>query len=253
MSRMLAKIFTIDSLEVKEVAENFFKSLELQQLSPQKIGEYEPLKLDYTLEGAVNMWTQEGDGCYVEGIGMTGKAGGMIGKTKEPQFRFDMNWWRCPHKTYVNYIHFFFPVKTFKKYQGNIESLFRETISITKAIYGYITHYVPLDRQHVTGTLETRMPGVFWCNYFGQQYIEFFTEEKMLSFPWYKIERLDNGGIMAYLASEPDKELVKSDVLENQAKAHLGKDAFGDIEMYKANPDELQVRNVPRLMTNQVI
>jgi ribosomal protein S17E len=246
MSNMTAIIYTINPIGERNMARKFLKILEKNQLSPQKIGLFEPLKLDYTFEKAVEMWTQEDDGCYVEGIGNTGKAGGLMGKSKNPLIRFNMNWWRSPIKVYVNYIDLYFPIKTFRKNKENIENTFRETIILVNGIYGYITHKIPEERQHVTGTIETRMPGVFWCNYFGEKYIEFFGEEKIVSFPWFNIEYLENEGIISYLANEPDKDLIKSDDLEMQAKVHLGINSFGDIDAYKANPEEIQIKNVPK-------
>lgn len=244
---MTATIYTLEPIGDKEIAEKFLNILENKQLTPQKIGLYEPVKLDYTIEEAVKLWTQENEGCYIDGVGMTGKAGGMLGKIKEPRFLFDVFWWNSSSKVYINVIEFIFPVKTFKKYQENIEDAFKETIDLVNAIYGYITHNAPLDRQHVTGNLKTRMPGVFWCNYFGDKYIKFFSEEKITSFPWHKSERTNNGGIIVYLTEEPDKELINSDKLEFRAKNHLGIDSFGDVEAYKINAEEIQIKNVPKL------
>ncbi|MEK5389035.1 hypothetical protein NSQ59_01445 [Margalitia sp. FSL K6-0131] len=247
MSNMTAIIYTIDPIGEKDVAQEFLKILEKNQLAPQKIGLYEPLKIDYSFEQAVAMWTQEEDGCYVEGIGKSGKAGGLLGKSKNPLISFNMNWWRSTRKVYVNYIDLYFPIKTFKVYKENIENIFRETIILINGIYGYITHSIPEERQHVTGTIESRIPGIFWCNYFGKKYIDFFGKERITSFSWFKIETLENGGIISYLAKEPNKELIKSDDLEMQAKIHLGINSFGDIDAFKANPEEIQIKNVPKL------
>ena len=243
---MTAIIYTIKPIGDKEVAQRFLKLLEKSQLSPQKIGLFEPLKLDYTFEKAVEMWTLEEEGCYVEGIGNSGKAGGLMGKRKNPLLQFNMNWWNSPIKIYVNYIDLYFPLKTFRKNKESIENIFRETIILVNGIYGYITHKIPEERQHVTGTIETRLPGVFWCNYFGEKYVEFFGEDKIVTFPWFSTEKLGNGGIITYLASEPDKDLIKTDDIERQAKIHLGINSFGDTVAYKANPDEIQIKDVPR-------
>ena len=169
-----------------------------------------------------------------------------MGKSKNPIFHFNMNWWRSPIKVNVSYIDIHFPIKTFKKYKENIENVFRETIILVNGIYGYITHEIPETRQHVTGTIETRLPGVFWCNYFGEKYVEFLGEEKIMSYSWSKIETLENGAIITYLANEPDKELINSDDKEQQAKVHLGIESFGDIDAYKENPEEIQIKNNPK-------
>ncbi|PGL67101.1 hypothetical protein [Bacillus sp. AFS055030] len=246
MSKITAVIYTTELIGESEIAQKFLKILEKNQLSPQKIGLFEPLKLDYTLEKAIELWTQGRDGCYVEGYGNTGKAGGLMGKSKTPQIGFNMNWWSSPVKVFVNYIDIYFSIKTFNKYKENIENIFREIIILVNGIYGYITHIYPEDRQHVTGTIQTRLPGIFWCNYFGEKYIDFFGKEKIISYPWFHIESLENEGIITYLAKEPDKDLLNSDELEMKAKIHLGIDAFGDIDAYQDNPEKIQKKNVPK-------
>lgn len=245
MTTMIAVIFTIESIGEKEIAHQYFKLLEKHTLLPQKIGLYEPLKTEYTFEKAVEMWSLEEEGCYVEGIGNTGKAGGVLARRKNPSILYMINWWKSPIKKYINYIELIFSLNTFKKYREKIENIFRDTIILTNGIYGYISHEIPEERQHVTGDLETRLPGVFWCNYFGPKYVDFFGEEKIASFPWYDFKTLENGGIITYLEKDPD-DLIKSDELEMKAKLHLGINSFGDPVAYQENPDEIQIKDVPK-------
>jgi hypothetical protein len=249
MSKIVATIYTTAFLGDKEKAKRFFCTLDKINFIPEKIGLFEPLKTEYSLEKAIEMWTLEEDGCYVEGLGNTGKSGGMIGKVKDPNFRFDIHWWKSPKKVYLNTIDFYLPLKTYKKYKESVEYLFKETIEISDAVYAYMTHIDAERRQHVTGTLETRLPGIFYCNYFGTPYVEFFGEEKILSYPWVKINQNLEGGILTYLAEYPDKEILKTEELEISAKTHIGKDSFGDIKRFLDNPNEIQIRNVPTLIS----
>ncbi|QKS71211.1 hypothetical protein FLK61_31350 [Paenalkalicoccus suaedae] len=90
----------------------------------------------------------------------------------------------------------------------------------------------------------TRLPGVFWCNYFGKKYVDFFQENTIKSFPWFQLENLSDG-ILTFLSESPLDKIVKDDNLEIQAKKHLGKDSFGDSEEYKKDPMGLQIKRTP--------
>jgi hypothetical protein len=208
-------------------------------LLPDKIGLFEPVKVEYSLEKAVEMWMK------TEGTPQC--QGGMVmGKKKDPSFSFNVDWSKGL-KASPNTISYVFTKKAITKYNKDLEQVFKETIKKSDAIYGYITHWDVWNRQHVTGTIETRMPGVFWCNYFGKIYVDFFGRKKILSASWVKVEELVNGGILTYLADEPDKDILKSDELEMRAKHHLGIDSFGDPEAYKANFEVKQIKKVPKL------
>jgi hypothetical protein len=245
MAYIFACIDTQKDICNADIAQAFLENLEDKGLSPQKIGLYEPLREPYNKERAIEMWTKEEPGCFIEGVGMIGQAGGMIGNLKESKFRFDLQWWKHPHKKMMNYILFYMYQNSFTKKKNELLALFKETVTLFDAVYGYITHETPRWRQHVAGTLETMLPGVFWCNYFGEKYVEFFGREKLLKYSWHKIEATSSNGVITYLTENPHKELLESNELEMAAQSYLGSEAFGDIEEFKRNPSNEQFRKVP--------
>lgn len=247
MPYIITEIYTQKNINEMEIAKEFLKTLDKAGLRPWKIGLFEPLKEIYSFDRAVEMWTTEEPGCYEEDLGMVGKAGGMIGKAKEPNFRFDMHWWRHPSQKSINNISFYMSQKSFTKKRDVLIDLFKYSILLFDAFYGYISHEIPQERQHVTGTIETRIPGVFWCNFYENKYVDFFGKKRLLSFPWYKTEAVDNSGIICFLTESPHKELLASDELERRAQIHLGIDSFGELEEYIKNPTKIQYRNVPSL------
>lgn len=238
-------IYTTKSIRDTETVHKYLRALEQHGFYLERIGLSEPTRQPYSLENAINMWTHEEDGCYVEGIGMVGKAGGMIGKSSKPRFFVQTLWWDCPNEVNLNWVSFNITDSLINKRLPDIIALFKGAINILKADYGFIGHEDTVYRQHVTGTLESRLPGVFWYNYFGPQYVEFFTEEKITSFPWSNIEKL-HGGLITSLSENP-KELLDDDKYEIAAKEHLGTDSFGDIEEYLKDPWAVQQRQVPKL------
>ncbi|WP_108670425.1 hypothetical protein [Peribacillus acanthi] len=225
------KIYTTKHIGTANIAECVLKQLEQLNLSIQKIGLYEPLREVYTFEKALKMWT-EVEECKDEEEEWT--AGGFLGKSKSPSFEFIVSWWNYPNRSQLSTLTFFFPIKTFKKFEKEIITLFKECVLVTEPVYGYVSHSNVVSRQHTTGTLYNRLPGVFWCNYFGKLFVDFFGEEKISSFPWEKVEFLSNEGIITFLTEQPIKQLLDSNELETNAKQHLGFDSFG-------NPEEMEI------------
>lgn len=242
MASMIGTIYAKRFIGTNEMAEQFFELLEQTNMQPDKIGLYEPLREAYSLERAVHMWTLRED---------NGSAGGMMSRKKKPNFQFDV-WWARGPKARPNSITFYFTKETFARHREAIDHIFKETFIFMDGLYGYITHDKPKKRQHVMGGIETRMPGVFWCNYFGPLYVDFFGREKILTGPWVKTEELSSGAIIAYLADQPDKEILQSDRLEKQAKEYLGAESFGDPEAAERNPDKPQRCKVPSLELPEV-
>jgi hypothetical protein len=241
MASMVGEIYTDKFIGGTEIAKKYFELLEEEGLQPDKIGLFEPLKESYTPQRAIEMWTKD------ERVRKNRMAGGMIGKKKAPNFQFDVSWNRGEIYPRLNNIAFYFTLKSFQKESEKIERTFRKTFELFDGIYGYISHEVPENRQHVTGTLETRMPGVFWCNYFGSIYVNFFGKDKLLNGPWFKTEQLNSGAIVTYLANEPNKDILQSDELEMKAKHYLGIDSFGDQEEQKKDIFKNQIKRVPKL------
>ena len=252
MAKIIATIYTTKYIGSQEIAHAFFEILKEANLLPDKIGLYEPIKTGFTLDKAVEFWTLQEDGCYEEGKGYVGKYGSMMGKKTKPSFLFTMTWFLCP-KDNLNYITFFVSPTVYKKHMESIEKVFNETFVLVEGIYGNITHEDPKERQHVAGSLETRMPGIFWCNYFGKKYIDFFGENQIRSAPWYKVEKIEDKVSIGYLDESPmSQPILENDIIANKIKVHLGLDSFGDLEEEKRNEargnyDVYQVKNVPKL------
>lgn len=48
-------------------------------------------------------------------------------------------------------------------------------------------------RQHVAGTINDRLPGIFWLNWLSGRYVDAIGEDVILSLPWFKTARLSSG------------------------------------------------------------
>jgi hypothetical protein len=251
MSSFIMKIYTTRHIGTAENIRRFLSVLEKYDMLPDKIGEYEPLKQAYSLDEAIKMWKNAP--AYVPDR----RGGDLIGKKKEPNIRFDAMW-NIGESAIVNHETLWFTRRSFKQRRDVIDNLFKDLIVSIESMYGYISDFIVDAKQHVTGTIAERMNGIFWCNYYGKVYVDFFGIDRILSAPWFKTEILDNGGIITYLTGEPDdKQLTESTELADKFKEYLGKDSFGDVEAWrKANilppNDDTQYKNVPKLDLSEI-
>jgi len=75
--------------------------------------------------------------------------------------------------------------------------------------------------------LKDGLPGIYWANFFGPVYVEFFGKEKFLTVPAYQKEELPDGGFLLLTAPSPF-DYGKPEVRELEKKIidHLGREAF---------------------------
>lgn len=88
-----------------------------------------------------------------------------------------------------------------------------------------------------TGGVDLRqgLPGIYWANFFGPQYVDFFGSQKLPSVPAYHKEKLPDGGFVILTARSPlDFGTPAVHALEQAVVDHLGRDAF----FQKDNPEK---------------
>lgn len=76
--------------------------------------------------------------------------------------------------------------------------------------------------------LRNCLPGVYWLNYFGPLYVDWFGRERFRDLPCYEQRVLPNGGILVLMADSP-LSYNGTDKLKTATRQHLGADAFFDI------------------------
>jgi hypothetical protein len=80
-------------------------------------------------------------------------------------------------------------------------------------------------RQHVAGTINDRLPGVFWLNWLSRRYVEAIGEGVILSLPWFRATRRA-GGLTCWLyeglGEVPDDRAERVDQFETD----LGREKF---------------------------
>ena len=85
----------------------------------------------------------------------------------------------------------------------------------------------PGKRQSPILTPAERLPGIFWANFFGRPYIEFFGREKLLAAPSTNAHVITDNLLLLLTAESPfEKEVLDSAEVENSVKSYLNQNAF---------------------------
>lgn len=106
-------------------------------------------------------------------------------------------------------------------------SFITELCLIIHTDYGFIAHTLQEKRQSPILTPAERLPGIYWANFFGRPYIEFFGREKLLATPCADVRQINHDLIMILASKTPyEAEMLESDEIVNHIKEYLNQDAF---------------------------
>ncbi|HEU4713186.1 MAG TPA: hypothetical protein VFS76_16560 [Pyrinomonadaceae bacterium] len=98
---------------------------------------------------------------------------------------------------------------------------------IARTDYGFIAHKRQERRQSPVLTPAERLSGIYWANFFGRPYIEFFGREKLLATPCYEVREISADLILLLTSDSLNApEMLDNDEVVNQIKAYLNQNAF---------------------------
>jgi hypothetical protein len=96
-----------------------------------------------------------------------------------------------------------------------------------RAAHGMIAHTVQARMQRPPYTLDKRFPGIYWANFLGAPYIEFFGREKILSAPEASVRELSRDLMLLKTDERMDTpEMLESKERARRIRDYLGADAF---------------------------
>jgi len=181
---------------------------------------FNPVKIDE----AINVWLCEGD--HSTFINMK--------RRRSPRTSISIWWGRGP-KVIFNYVSMWVD-QLFIKKKGGVEVLLHlaeRLFDYTGNFYGYVSRIDVEKFQHVPGTICERLPGVYWLNFFGPLYVDFFGKKKINESPCYHKKWIE-GGVLLQTAPMPSGLEVSADrEAENTLRKLLDNDAFPDLEKEK--------------------
>lgn len=128
-----------------------------------------------------------------------------------------------------NRTHWFIRDNILKKENGQqiLLELFIKLAAIFKVSHGFIAHTIQEKKQSPSFTLERRLPGVYWVNFFGKPYIEFFGRDKFVDNSMFQSKEIGSDLFMIKL--EEDFKASMKPEFESKielVKTFLGKNAF---------------------------
>lgn len=144
-----------------------------------------------------------------------------------------------------------FDEKYFRTNSSKAVQVFKKIYLWGEMAYGYICHWSDFERKNVfekltqvytgqsvqssTENLRWYLPGLYWANFFGPIYVNFFGRERFLTAPAYYKEELPDGGFLLLTSPSPlDYGRPEVRALEEAIMDHLGRDAFFE----KAHPEK---------------
>lgn len=128
-----------------------------------------------------------------------------------------------------NSFHAYISEKYFKKIGPEKEMLdfITELCSVMGAAYGFIAHKTQESRQSPILTPAERLPGIYWANFFGQPYIDFFGRERLLATPCHEVREINENLILLLTAESPfQPEMLENDDIPDLIKKYLNQKAF---------------------------
>src|SRR5215813_1789190 len=128
-----------------------------------------------------------------------------------------------------NYFNAYISDKYFKEVgqENELLDLITDICLATDAVYGFIVHKTQESRQSPILTPAERLPGIYWANFFGQPYIDFFGREKLLATPCHEVREINENLILLLTAESPfQPEMLEDDVIPDLIKGYLNQNAF---------------------------
>jgi|GEM_PF-1755498 len=234
------------------------------RFAPDHFGAYEPLRrltpdrVEQTISLIVSRAKQERDPGRVLSIT-------LFERSRHPRCNHDVSWARLPHRAFE--ISGYRVEDDFVRHAENLADWLDFVFGLLhlhEAWYalfalGVETHEKNLltwRKQHPRAVdpakgivkesgagleLTESIPGVYWGNYFGPFYVEWFGRERLDTLPCVEKRWLDTGGIFFTTAPTPfDWDTPEARQLQQTVKEHLGADAFFDIETVRQVLAELE-------------
>jgi len=228
--------------------------------APNYFGQHEPLRrltpkrLDEVVDIVINRVGQELD---PERVISTV----FFARTQSPRCSYSVEWARLPHKAFSP--SFYHVEQEFVRDPVGLEEWLSFVFGLLRLHEAWYADFALPEEssqkheitykqrlaggkviEHTTASgvfLEHGIPGVYWGNYFGPFYVDWFGREKFETLPCVEKRWLDTGGIFFTTAPTPfDWDTPAARQLQQAVKEYLGADAFFDIETVRWLVRELE-------------
>lgn len=219
-----------------EAANTIFSLLETAGLGLERMNSHEPVNKPFSTDAAVELWTK--------GKTFTSKHGQHTGNVflaqhSKPSVGLNVSWKTSPDFDCISNISINMYKGPFLKKQEAMVQIFESLIEEFSPAYAYIGSWAGFLRHG--NAVWAAIPGVYWLNYFGKEYVDFIGRDHIMNCGWVKAEPFGEG-VLAWLAPSVD---MSDDVLvhaENLYCQRLGAQYFAQpgTRYAEAIPPELE-------------
>lgn len=235
------------------------------RFAPDRAGSYEPLRnltserVDHAVASLVNRAQQERSPDRVS-------ASHIFERKRKPACLCSVNWERLPH---VAFSQSWYTVEgKFIQDERHLDEWLTFAAGLIERHEAWFARYAlreesnaknflkwritgrgaPSQKYWVAGSsrgigmkLENGIPGIYWGNYFGPFYVDWFGRGKFDDLPCVEKRWLETGGIFFTTAPTPfGWNTPEARQMQQSVKEHLGKDAFFDYETVFARVRRLE-------------
>jgi|SRR5467141_144212 len=224
----------------KEVGRKFLDILQRFGFNPRKFGDEDPPRHNFEVrssEDLLKLWAERPGQLIIERLGRMGFQALVHLSNPMPILI-----------TFAVHDEYFQREENLGRFLEFSEELY----GLTKPFYGEVSHKKDWDDKTVVITpvkigdrtvkAETHLspqptkgiPGIFWANFFGPTFVDFYSKAKLENAPGYSKKELPDGGLLILTSKSPlDYPRPETKKVERDLLEHLGKDTVLD----KTAPD----------------
>lgn len=205
---------------------------------PERYNNASPAKYIFspeTLQAVIEKWTEENIGILLKRISF-------------PKYDLDFSGQRdkllVKNQLYINFENRLFArsdgIESFLRFANGLYDLIRPAHGYTAHRKDYLAKNMQVTypsesnvsrvETWVGRDLSKCLRGIYWANWFGPVYVDFFGRKRLESAPCFRRDHLSDGGYLILTTATPlQHDTSQAKHLEQALREHLGPDAFFDI------------------------
>lgn len=213
-----------------EAANMVFSAMERAGMSLDFYNKIEPVNIPFSKDKATELW--------VRGSRVSPERNIFFARCTKPRVNLHVSWETCDDGDCISNITVDMHRGTFQKNQEGMTALFKELIAFFSPVHAYVGSQAGFFRQG--GAVWAAIPGVYWLNYYGREYVDYIGMSNIINCGWIKTEPFYNG-LLTWTAHSIDVTDASLRHMEGLYRERLGMQYFRseDSKFAKSIPPEL--------------
>lgn len=171
-----------------EAANTIFNLFEDADFGLDRMNNREPVNRPFSVDAAIELWTN--GNTFVSKHGKhTGNI--FLAQHSKPSVGLHVSWKTSPDFDCISNISIDMYKGPFLKKQETMVRIFESLIEEFFPAYAYIGSWAGFLRQG--SAVWATIPGIYWLNYFGKEYVDFIGRDRIMTCGWVKAEPFGEG------------------------------------------------------------